>query len=120
MSELLTTAVLSYLETTMMCLSKLQGSAARILSTSSLESKEKRIRWLPMNFILNPIFVLHKGLKVFVMAFRLIGRFVRKRATIENSMVALSDFKAKPRPSFSDSKRDFHWFDKSSILDSKR
>jgi len=72
----------------MMHLLKLHGAAARILSTSSLDSKEKRIRWSPINFIRNLIFGLHRGLKVFAMALRLIGRLVRKRATMENSGMA--------------------------------
>ena len=67
----------------------------------------------------NPGFGLHKGLKVFSMVSRLIERFVRNRATMENSVVAWSDFKARPGPSFSDSERDFQRLDKSSILDSK-
>lgn len=41
MSKILMVGELSYLDVTMMCLSKLQGSAARILSPSSLESKKK-------------------------------------------------------------------------------
>ena len=84
----------------MMHLSRLQGATVRILSTSSLESKEKRIRWSPINFILNPVLGLHRGLKVFAMASRLIGRLVRKRATMENSVMAWFDFRAKPEPSF--------------------
>ena len=72
-----------------------------------------------MYFILNPVFVLHKGLNVFAMASRLIGRFVRNRATKENSEVAWSDFRARPEPSFSERVRDFHQFDKSSIFSSK-
>ena len=69
-----------------------------------------------MNLILKPDFVLHKGLKVFAMASRLIGRFVRKRATMENSLVAWSEISVRPGPSLSDSERDFHRFDKSSII----
>ena len=114
--ELSISVSLSYLETTMWYLSKLHGSAAMILSTSSLESKEKSTRWSPMYFILNPVFVLHKGLNVFAMASRLIGRLVRNRATKENFEVACSDFRASPEPSFSDRERDFHRIDKSSIL----
>jgi len=72
-----------------------------------------------MNFIQNPVFGLHRGLKVFAIALRLIGRFVRNRATMESSVVAWSDFKARPGPSFSDSVRDFQQLDKSSILDLK-
>ena len=90
-----------------MHLSKLQGSAARILSTSSLESKEKRIRWSPMNFIRKPFLVRQRGLKVFAMASRFIGLFVRNLAMMENVVVAWSDFKDSPVPSFSDSERDF-------------
>ena len=73
-----------------MHLLKLHGAVARILLTSSLESKEKRIRWSPINFIRNPIFGLHKGLKVFAMASMLIGCLVRKRATMENLGMACS------------------------------
>ena len=69
-----------------------------------------------MNYILKPDFVLHRGLKVFAMASRFIGRFVRKRATMENSVVAWLEISVRPRPSLSDSERDFHRFDKSSIL----
>lgn len=116
MSEELTTVKLSYLDSTMICLSKLQGLVARILSTSSLELKEKRIRWSLMNFILKPNLDLHRGLKVLAMDSRLIWRFVRKRAIMENSVVAWSDFRAKPENSFSDSERDFQWVDRSSIL----
>ena len=119
MSEILTTIELLYLEITMMCLSKLQGLAARILSTSSLESKEKRIRWSPMNFILKPVFDLHRGLKVLAMVSRLIGGFMRNQADMENSVMAWTDFKVRPGPSFFDSERDFQWLDKSSMLESK-
>ena len=119
MSEILTTIELLYLEITMMCLSKLQGSAARILSTSYLESKEKRIRWSPMNFILKPVFDLHRGLKVLAMVSRLIGGFMRNQADMENSVMAWTDFKVRPGPSFFDSERDFQRLDKSSMLESK-
>ena len=71
-------AELSYLDNTIMCLSKHQGSATRILLTSSLASKEKRIKWSPINFSLKPVFDLHKGLKVLAMESRFMGRFVRK------------------------------------------
>lgn len=72
-----------------------------------------------MNFILKPVFDLHRGLKVLAMASRLIGHFVRNRAIMENSVVAWSDFKARPRPSFFDSERDFQRLDRSSILETK-
>ena len=116
MSEGLMVAELSYLDNTIMCLSKHQGSAARILSTSSLALKEKRIKWSPINFILKLVFDLHRGLKVLAIESRFMGRFVRKRATMDDSVVAWSDFRTKPENSFSDSERDFQRCDKSSIL----
>ena len=93
---------LSYLDNTIMCLSKHQGSAARILSTSSLASKEKRIKWSSINFSLKPAFALHKGLKVLAIESRFMGRFVRKRATMDDSVVAWLDFRTRPENSFLD------------------
>ena len=49
------------------------------------------------------------------MASRLIGRLIRNLATMENSNEAWSGFRDKLVPSFSDSERDFHLLDKSSI-----
>ena len=100
-------AVLSYLDGTIMCLSKHQGSAARILSTSSLALKENRTKWSPMNFSLKPVFGLHKGLKVLAKESRFMGRFVIKRTTMDDSVVAWSDFRVRPENSFSDRERDF-------------
>ena len=119
MSNALIGVVCSCLERTMMHLSKLYGSVARILSTSSLESKEKRMRCSPMNFIRKPLFDFHRGLNVFVMASRLIGRRVRNLAIMENSDMAWSEFRVRPKSSFPDRERDFQRLDRSSIDDLK-
>ena len=70
-----------------------------------------------MNFSLKPVFGLHKGLKVLAKESRLIGRFVIKRATMDDSVVAWSDFRVRPENSFSDRERDFQRFDSSSIVE---
>ena len=52
---------------------------------------------------------------MFAMASRLIGHLVRNLATMENSNVAWSEFRARPMPSFFDRERDFQRLDRSSI-----
>ena len=52
---------------------------------------------------------------MFAMTSRLIGHLVRNLATMENSDVAWSEFKARPVPSFFDRERDFQRLDKSPI-----
>ena len=68
-----------------------------------------------MNFIRKPDFDLQRGLNVFAMESRFIGRRVRNLANMENSDVAWSEFRVRPDSSFSDRERDFQRFDKSSI-----
>ena len=70
-----------------------------------------------MNFIRKPFLVRQRGLKVFAMASRFMGLFVRNLAMMENVFVAWSDFRDRPFPSFSDSERDFQRLDKSSIAE---
>ena len=95
-----------YLESTIKCLSKLHGSDDRILSTSTPLSKQNRIIWSPLFFILNPTLDLHKGVKVLAMASMFRGRFVRNRVAIMCSMTACSFFNLRPGPSLSDSDRE--------------
>lgn len=100
----------------MMCLLKLQGSDKRIRSTFVGFSKEKRIRWSPMLFILNPDLDLHRGVKVLAMASMLRGLLVRNLVTMPCSLMACSLFKWNPWPSFSERERELQCFVKSSIL----
>ena len=109
-------ASLSYQVITIACLSKLQGSAAIIRSTSALLSKEKRTTWSSMCFILNPDFVLQRGVKVLAMASKLRGRLVRNLAAIACSELACSFFKHRPEPSLSERDKDFQCLVRASIL----
>ena len=106
---------LSYWVSTIKCLSKHQGSDLRILSTSTILSKEKRIRWLPRFFILKPVFALHSGVKVLAMASMLRGHLVRNLVAMANSDKLALFFRRSPYPSFSERESEFQCFVMSSI-----
>ena len=89
-----------------MCLSKLQGSADRMRSTSDLLSNEKRTIWSPIFLTLKPDLDRHRGLKVLAMASIFSGRFVRNLAKIPNSSVAWSLLRRRPGPSISERERE--------------
>ena len=95
-SEACKVASLSYRFRTIKLLSKLQGSAARILSTSALLSKEKRITCSSICLTLKPDFALQRGVKVLAMASIFSGRLVRNRAAMEISELACSFFRQRP------------------------
>ena len=106
---------LSYRFRTIKLFSKLQGSAERILSTSALLSKEKRITCSSMCLTLKPDFALQRGVKVLAMASILRGRLVRNQAAMENSELACSFFRHRPGPSLSERDKDFQCFVRDSI-----
>ena len=89
-----------------MFLSKLQGSAERIRSSSDLLSNEKRTTWSPMFLTLKPDLDLHRGVKVLAMASIFKGRLVRNLATIPCSVVTWSLLRHRPGPSISERDRE--------------
>ena len=98
-----------------MCLSKLQGSAERIQSTSDLLSNEKRTTWSPMFLTLKPDLDLHRGVKVLAMASIFKGRLVRNLATIPCSVVTWSLLRHRPGPSISERDRELQCLVRSSM-----
>ena len=107
---------LSYLCMTTRCLSKLQGSLMRILSTSLLLSKVNRSLCSPNLWILKPFLALQRGIKVQAITSTLIAHFVKNFAAMECSVVLCSVVRLQPEPSLLEKVSHFQDWARSSIV----
>ena len=97
-------------------LSKLRGLPSKILSTSPLLSKVKRILWSPKLWILKPFLVLHSGVKVLAIISILMAHLVKNFAAMEKLSIFSSSSKQQLGPSLSERVSRFHDWAKTSIL----
>ena len=101
-SNLISSKGVSWHCMTTKCLSKLHGSLLKILSTSSLLSKVKRILWSPKFWISKPLRALHNGVKVLAMTSTFRALLVKNFATMEYSLTVSSPVRQQPGPSLSE------------------
>lgn len=98
-------------------LSKLQGSLFKILLTSFLLPKVKRILWSSKAWILKLFRTLHNGVKVLATTSILRALLVKNFAAIENSLTLSSLVRQHPGPSLPENVSLFQDYAKSSIAE---